>query len=89
MVRRKIFGDWIESATLLSFIGEAMSQYVHHFYSASRGTIGKRKLKANDVCKDELTMKDNVHFASVHCILLYFVPSMSIAKICLLAYPSF
>jgi len=68
MVRRKILGDWIELATLLSFMGEAMSRYVHHFYSASIGTIGKCKLKLNDVCKDELTMKSSVHFASVLCI---------------------
>ena len=66
MVRRKIFGDWIELATLLSFMGEAMSRYVHHSYSASSGTVGKCKLKANDVCKHELTMKD-IHFAPVLC----------------------
>jgi len=49
MVRRKIFGDWVELATLLSFMGEEMSRYVHHFYSASFGIIGKCKLKLNDV----------------------------------------
>jgi hypothetical protein len=67
MVRRKTFGDWIELAALLSFMGETMSRYVHHFYSASSGTIGKCKLKANYVCKDELTMKGSVHFASLLC----------------------
>lgn len=67
MVRRKIFGDWIELATLLSFIGEAMSRYVHHLYSTSSGTVGKCELEANDVCKEELSRKGGVHFAPVLC----------------------